>query len=161
VPMSGNSFSRRYSVVAETRRRWSEAEKQSIVAEAERSDANISAVARRHGIKPSLLFRWRRLAREAQAYPAAPAFVPVTLALPATYTETAAPEASSATSPNTVPVRPDAERTRGDDRIEIELGNGRFVRVGAGLDIDILKRIVDLVDRPASNGEAASGKQSR
>jgi transposase-like protein len=67
VPMSGDNFPRRYSVVAETRRKWSDAEKHSIVAEAERPGANISAVARRHGIKPNLLFRWRRLAREARA----------------------------------------------------------------------------------------------
>jgi transposase len=146
--MSGDNFSRRYSIVAETRRRWSRAEKQSIVAEAERPNANISAVARRHGIKPSLLFRWRRLAREAQACPAAPAFVPVTLALPPACTETAA-------------VRPDTERTPFDDRIEIELGNGRFVRVGAGLDANILKRIVDLLDRPAANSERTGGRQGR
>ena len=161
MPMSGDYFSRRFSIVAETRRRWSEAEKQSIVAEAERPDANISAVARRHGIKPSLLFRWRRLAREAQACPAAPAFLPVTLALPPACTETAAPEASSAINSNTAAVRPDTERTWGDDRIEIELGNGRFARVGAGLDTAILKRIIDLLDRPASNGEGAGGRQSR
>jgi transposase len=159
--MSGDNFSRRYSVVAETRRRWSRAEKQSIVAEAERPNANISAVARRHGIKPSHLFRWRRLAREAQACPAAPAFVPVTLALPATYTETAAPEASPAISSDTVPVRPNTEQALRDDRIEIELGNGRFVRVGAGLDTNILKRIVDLLDRPASNSEGAGRRQGR
>jgi hypothetical protein len=31
--MSGDNFSRRYSVVADARRRWSEAEKQAIVVE--------------------------------------------------------------------------------------------------------------------------------
>jgi hypothetical protein len=40
--MSGDNFSRGHSVFAETRRRWSEAEKQSIVAEAERPGVNIS-----------------------------------------------------------------------------------------------------------------------
>jgi len=79
--MSGDNFSRRYSVVVEARRRWSEAEKQAIVAEAERPGVNISAVARRHGIKPSLLFRWRRLARASQDQPSVPAFIPLTLAL--------------------------------------------------------------------------------
>jgi Transposase len=57
VPMSGDNFSRRYSIVAETRRKWSDTEKQAIVAQAAQPGANISAVARRHGIKPSLLFR--------------------------------------------------------------------------------------------------------
>jgi transposase len=64
--MSGGNFARRYSVVTETRRRWSEAEKRAVVAEADWPGVNISAVARRHGIKPSLLFRWRRLARDGE-----------------------------------------------------------------------------------------------
>ena len=82
MPISRDNFSRRYSVVADTRRQWSDAEKQAIVAEAARPDVNISAVARRHGIKPSLLFRWRRMAREAEGRTIGSAFVPVTLALP-------------------------------------------------------------------------------
>lgn len=152
VTISRDNFSRRYAVVADTRRRWSDEEKQSIVAEAERPGVNISAVARRHGVKPSLLFRWRRLARDAQACSAAPAFVPVTLALPAAISEPTSPEASAPEVP------PDAERPRHDDRIEIELGNGRLVRVGAGIDTDALKRIVDLLDRPRTSNEAAGGR---
>lgn len=81
--MSGDKFKRGYTIVADTRRRWSEAEKASIVAEAERCP-NISALARRHGLKPSLLFRWRREQRDAEAAAAEPlVFVPVALpALP-------------------------------------------------------------------------------
>jgi transposase len=156
--MSGDNFTRRYSIIAETRRQWSDAEKQSIVAEAERPGANISAVARRHGIKPSLLFRWRRLARDAQAHPAAPAFVPVTLALPPACAE---PPASEACSANSImaPVRSDTGRSQCDNRIEIELGNGRLVRVAAGVDTDVLRRIVDLLDRPNTGSEAAGGRQ--
>jgi transposase len=159
VPMSGDHFSRRYSIVAETRRKWSDTEKQAIVAEAERLGANISAVARRHGIKPSLLFRWRRLAREAQPSSAVPAFLPATLALPPACSEPVAPEASVAPSSPLPAARPDAEEP--DDRIEIELGNGRLVRVGAGVSTDALKRIIDLLDRPSSNGAAAGGRQRR
>ena len=159
--MSGDNFSRRYSVVAETRRKWSDTEKQSIVAEAERPGVNISAVARRHGIKPSLLFRWRRLAREAQTRPAAPAFVPVTLALPPACSKPVVPEVSPATNSAMPAARPDAEEGRRDDRIEIELTNGRLVRVGAGVSTDVLKRIIDLLDRPNSNGEAAGGRHKR
>ena len=96
MPMSGDNFSRRYSIVAETRRKWSDAEKRAIVAEAARPGANISAVARRHGIKPNLLFRWRRLTRKAELSSAAPAFLPVTLALPPACSEPVAPEASLA-----------------------------------------------------------------
>ena len=81
MTISRDNFSRRYSVVAETRRQWSDAEKQAIVAEAARPGANISAVARRHGIRPNQLFRWRRLAREDQEHKNKAVFVPVTVAL--------------------------------------------------------------------------------
>ena len=142
--MSGDNFSRRYAIVAETRRRWSDAEKQSIIAEAAQPNANISAVARRHGIKPSLLFRWRRTAREAQTHTSGAVFVPITLALP---------PASAAPAPETAPTIcsdapscPSTDTARTDDRIEIELGNGRLVRVGSGVDMGALKRILNVLD---------------
>jgi transposase len=144
--MSGGKFSRQYAVVAETRRCWSDAEKVSIVAEAEQLGVNISALARRHGIKPSLLFRWRRLAREAKSPPSAPAFIPVTLALPA-------PEvgASANSEPDTdgrhSPPSAGSAQHHADSRIEIELGNGRLVRVGADVDVAVLRRILDVLER--------------
>jgi transposase len=46
------------------RRRWSTEEKLEIVEESELSGLSVSAVARKHGVSPSLLFTWRRLARE-------------------------------------------------------------------------------------------------
>lgn len=46
------------------RRRWSSQEKLEIVEESELSGLSVSAVARKHGVSPSLLFTWRRLARE-------------------------------------------------------------------------------------------------
>ena len=142
--MSGDNFSRRYSVVAEARRRWSEAEKQAIVAEAERPGVNISAVARRHGLKPSLLFRWLRLARDGEGAQSPPAFVPVTLALPAA--ETAAQDIAAEAETAPVPPPAAASETPDAHRIEIALGNGRVVRVGAGVDVDSLRRILDAVD---------------
>jgi transposase len=39
-----------------------------------------------------------------------------------------------------------AEATQTDDRVEIELGNGRLVRVGSGVDMDSLRRILDAAD---------------
>jgi transposase len=159
--MSGDNFSRRYSIVAETRRKWSDAEKRAIVAEAARPGANISAVARRHGIKPSLLFRWRRLARKAELSSAAPAFLPVTLALPPACSEPVAPEASLPLSSPLPAARPAAEDDRHDDRIEIELGNGRRVRVGVGVSTDALKRIIDLLEQTNSNGAVAGGRPKR
>lgn len=144
--MSGDGFSRRYTVVAEARRRWSEAEKQVIVAEAARPDANISAVARRHGIKPSLLFRWRRMARSALAPTPAAAFIPVTLALPPIKAEPCAPEAIRNAGDAPPPSSSEAIPHHADSRIEIQLGNGRLVRVGASVDTQALKRILDVLD---------------
>jgi transposase len=50
--------------VADTgrRRRWSDAEKLRIVAEAEAGSRLVSATARRHGVSRSQLMKWRRLA---------------------------------------------------------------------------------------------------
>ena len=151
MTISRDKFSRRYSVVAETRRQWSDAEKQAIVAEAARPSANVSAVARRHGIRPNLLFRWRRLAREDQERKSKAVFVPVTVTpLPAS-AEAVTPEAAPMVSLNAPPVCPTDEAAQTDDRIEIELGNGRLVRVGAGVNKDALKRVLDVVDRPAED----------
>jgi len=46
------------------RRRWTAAEKLRIVEEALEDRASISVVARRNGVAPNLLYRWRRLMLE-------------------------------------------------------------------------------------------------
>ncbi len=46
------------------RRRWSTQEKLEIIEESELPGVSVSAVARKHGVSPSLLFNWRRLAKE-------------------------------------------------------------------------------------------------
>jgi transposase len=132
VPMSGHGEDRRYDVVAETRRRWSKSEKLAIVAEASVPDVNVSAIARRHGIQPSLLFRWREqfadVANGAEELPSThsdpgPLFVPVKLPPIAAAT----PQQSACT-------------------VEILLRNGRRVRVRASIDARALKRIVDVLE---------------
>jgi transposase len=130
--MSGANFAHRYSV--DTRRRWSEDEKQVIVAEALQPGVNVSALARRHGIKPSLLFRWRKLAKSDAKPEPAPAFLPVSLTAPAKSGDT------------TICDRTTSEAPAADNRIEIELANGRRVRVGPGADMGALKRILDIAD---------------
>jgi transposase len=68
---------------AVSRRRWSAAAKSRILAEALEPGVNVSAVARRHGLKPQQLFGWRRQAlRSGVIRPEAsrsdgPAFVPI------------------------------------------------------------------------------------
>jgi transposase len=83
--MSGPGSSEGLVITADTRRRSAE-EKRPIVAEASQAARSVSRVARRHGISPSLLFRWRReLADGDQApiRPAGPAFIPIALPAPA------------------------------------------------------------------------------
>jgi transposase len=128
VPASGDKFSRNYDIVAETRRKWSEEEKASIVAEAARCP-NISALARRHGLRPNLIFRWRKERRNAGTAAAkAPAFVPVALPAP--------PPAPSPISP-----RP--------EMIEILIAGGRTVRAGENISTDALVRIIKALENAA------------
>ena len=49
------------------RRRWSAAEKLRIVEETLEERASISVVARRNGVAPNLLYRWRRLMLDGEA----------------------------------------------------------------------------------------------
>lgn len=130
VAMSGDDFERRYDVVAETRRRWSLAEKQEIVAQASVPCANISAVARRHGLKPALLYRWKKELGDGGSK--APALLPVTLT-----------PASSR--------KEDGGARHGlhdgaASMVEIELGNGRIIRVPQEIDADALLRLVSALE---------------
>ena len=49
-------------VLSGPERRWSTAEKLSIIQETYEPDATVSIVARRYGIQPNQLFTWRKLA---------------------------------------------------------------------------------------------------
>ena len=60
--------------------RWSEAQRRRIVAESYRSGESASAVARRHGVHTSLLFKWRRRYRALADSGAG--FVPVVVETP-------------------------------------------------------------------------------
>jgi len=124
--MSGDEFARRFEVVAETRRRWSREEKLAIVEEASGPCVNISAVARRHGIKPALLYRWRReFGAEA---PASISLVPVVVG----------PSGDDKTA--------HAQVTGPHQTIEITLANGRRLKVPADLDAATLKRLLSAID---------------
>lgn len=144
MPISGDDFSRRYSIVADTRRQGSDDEKEAIVAEASFPGANVSAVARGHGIKSSLLFRWRRKAREnGRSRRNEPASLPVAIAVPPENTDAPVEGIVSREPQINAPIH-----NYDDNRIEIELGNGRRIRVGADVDIEALKRILALLEAP-------------
>ena len=111
-------------VVAGTRRSWSPEQKRAILAEAEDPATTASAVARRHGLHSSLLFRWRRAVlaeQQARTASAPPAFVP--LALP--------PPAAAV-----------AERPAGSGVVEIELAGGHRLRAEAGADLALLQSVI-------------------
>ena len=120
----------------ERRRRWSLQDKVRIVAETNEPGSMIRAVAARHGVCESLLFTWRRQAREGLLGPAAesPVFVPVE----------AFTSASTAVAPLDERPRPaSASRSVGAlGLIEIELGNGRQVRVGSDVNLAALRRVL-------------------
>ncbi len=126
--MSGDR-SKLFDIVAETRRVRSVEEKLAIVAEASKGYRNASAVARRHGIKPSLLFRWKKQfsvkpVRESTSAPMF--FAPIALGLPSPGPDVA--------------IAPSGPRQQ--SIIEIEVAGGRKLRVGADIDAVALKRII-------------------
>lgn len=113
----------------ERRRRWSSAYKARLVAETLTPGACVSEIARRNDLQPSLLFTWRRQAR-VLANDASPAFLPVQVSLepPA-----AAPAAR--------------RRRKAAGAIEIDIGSGRRLTVGADVDAAALARVLDVLER--------------
>lgn len=135
--MSGDDSLRRFDIVAETRRRWSREDKLSIVAEASGSGTNISAVARRHGIKPALLYRWKKELASEKSSQSTPAFVPVTIGS----------KGNNGDQNNSTAVAPGHVRGANyADGIEIMLANGRCVRVRSSIEPLALKRIIDVLE---------------
>ncbi len=114
----------------ERRRRWSTLDKLRIVAETREPGVRIGAVAARHSVCESLVFTWRRQAREGVLVaPEMPVFMPVKMF------ETLAPSAPARSDPSPSPARPSG-------LIEIDLGNGRQVRVGSDVSLAALRRVL-------------------
>jgi len=61
---SANEYPSLEVVASVQRRRWTLAEKLRIVEESSQPGMSVSYVARKHGIAPNLLFRWRKLMSE-------------------------------------------------------------------------------------------------
>jgi len=127
--MSGDSAEgERFVVVAETRRRWTRAEKQAIVAECCGGRASVSAVARKHNIAPNLLFRWRSdFGVGPRKRGDQPSFVAVALSA-------AAPAGGA------------GALSAGRGLIEIELAGGRRVRVDGSIDAGVLRRVIEVLE---------------
>jgi transposase len=110
----------------ERRRRWSYEEKVRLIEETMQSGETVCGVARRHGLAQSLLFTWRRQARQGRlGSDAGPALVPVEI--------TSSPDAAPTGAPPS-PSLSSTPRIRAG-MIEIELG-GCCVRVDRDVDTE-------------------------
>lgn len=121
------------------RRRWSHEEKERLVAASLEPGVTASQVARSAGIHTSQLFRWRKQLCERSAPHPTAALVPVTAADPDPTPITVPPHRSSSGQKT--------GRRRASDRIEIELTDGRRIRVDAHVDGDALAQLLDRLDR--------------
>lgn len=119
----------------ERRRRWSRDEKERLVAASFEPGVTASEVARAAGIHVSQLFRWRKQLCE-RAEPA-----PTPRLLPVEIVPQAPVAPMSTEEPGTAPAR----RRRKSGIIEIELVGGRRVRVDRDVDMEVLRRVLDLL----------------
>jgi transposase len=106
------------------RRRWSADAKAEIMQEALAAGAVVSAVARRHDLRPQQLFGWLREARKAPE--TAPAFVPVVIE----------PE----DAPSATPPKKRRKRSAGTG-IEVEI-DGVVVRIGRGAEAETVAAVI-------------------
>ncbi len=115
------------------RRRWSDDERARILAESFEPGANVSAVARRHGVHGGLLHYWRKQARtraREAAQADAPLFIPVAIA------KASGDAVGEMPQPLSSPSR----------KIEIET-RGALVRVPTGVDPETLAVVLAALRR--------------
>lgn len=119
------------------RQLWSIDRKQQIIAESLEPGASVAQVAQRHGVNANLLFTWRRQQSAARLAVdrEAPQLVPVTI--------TAKP-VSGVPAAASGPV----------GRMEIVLGAGERIIVGADVDTAALARVIKALSRSGRTGLA-------
>nr|WP_246754467.1 transposase [Bradyrhizobium diazoefficiens] len=118
----------------ERRCRWSQDEKERLVAASLEPGASVSEVARMAGLHVSQLFRWRKeLCKHGEASIAP--FVPVEIG-PSVPPRAEAPLTTTA-----------ARRRKSVGIIEIDLGSGHRIRVDGDVDGDALRRVLDALVR--------------
>ncbi len=123
----------------ERRRRWSDADKLRIVAEADEPGAKVAEAALRHEISRTILWTWRKQARAGRLTMSdVPAFLPVLIdaasAMDAPIVASNAP--SAAPLPTEAPPPPDQRM------ITITLANGTRLEISAALSLPALSCII-------------------
>jgi transposase len=128
----------------ERRRLWRYEDKVRIVEETVSSGMTIADVARRNDVGESLVYAWRRQAREGTlGAMSSPRLVPVQVSATAAV---AVPAASDRSANFEQPVSHSrAERCAG--LMEIELGGGRRIRVDAQVDVAAFARVLAVLER--------------
>jgi transposase len=115
----------------ERRRRWSVEDKLGLVGETREDGKSVASVAKANGISPSLLYSWRRQASRGELMAPAdhlgPAFMPISVV----------DDGGSGLAPPSTPSR------RG--LIEIDLGDGRQVRVDREVNVSALRRVLGVL----------------
>ena len=123
----------RIEIVADRRRAHSAAFRAGVVAESLMPGVRVQDVAERHGICPSLIYRWRRIVGADAAGGGAERLFPVRLA--DAFEETPAPALP--------PSRPAAARRAGS--IEIELAGDVRVRIDESVSAVALRRVLSVL----------------
>ena len=122
------------------RRNFRVADKKRIIAEAMAPGASVSGIARRYGIDPRLLFRWKR---EFAQPPSKPVFLPVTVSDDPDKTDAhSALACAQIAGPIIV--------ERSPQEIEVELVGGRRVRFGCNVEAEAVRTMIALLEGPVS-----------
>ena len=131
----------------ERRRRFSVEQKLAVLSEATTPGANMSEVARRHGLVPAQVYKWRRLAELGViGVPRAselPSFVAVEISKDVLSLQAVVPESK----PAAINDAPRRRRRKKAGLIEIELADGHRVRVDRDVDAAALERVLDVLAR--------------
>jgi transposase len=117
-------------ILGKARRRWAPEEKRALVAETFLPGNSVNGVARRHQIRPGMLFNWRKRFRDDprwSAEPSAPGLIPVVVA---------------AKHPAVT-----AQSTTASEPIEIDVAGKYRICVSGGFEDQVLRRVLDVLER--------------
>ena len=131
----------------ERRRRFSIEQKLTILTEATTPGATLSAVARRYGLLPAQVYKWRRLAELGVIGVPGASELPSFVAVEITKDIPSLPVPVVEDKPAAADDAPRRRRRRQAGLIEIELESGRRVWVDRDVDAAALGRVLDVLAR--------------